>query len=104
MQFRFLKFYAWFFVIYSYIVFIITQNLEVEFWIGFSVAACCIIAIFFIKETGHIEDPCDKIDDIRKLKLNDSYERRYKKFVQEAISERLEREVSEFIEKGGRMN
>ena len=100
-QFKFLKIYSNFFSIYMFLIFSLTQYMEVEFWIGFSLM---VVAIIFqtvvIKERVYVDDIALPMT-LDELDIDDSYKKRYNEFRSNVVSDKIDLEIKEYLAKNG---
>ena len=92
-QFRFLKVYANIFSLYTFLIFILTQHLEIELWIAFGLMVFAIIVqTFLIKESEKLDD-INEEEKMDELEFKDSYRKRYLNFVENMVSDPIDIEI-----------
>ena len=92
-QFRFLKVYANIFSFYTFLIFILTQHLEIELWIAFGLMMLAVIVqTFLIKESKRLDD-INEEEKIDELEFKDSYRKRYLNFVENMVSDLIDIEI-----------
>ena len=76
-----------------FVIFALTQHMEVEFWIGFTLMVLAIIIqTFVIKERVYFDDTSLPAT-LEELEITDSYKKRYIKFREGVIDDRTDLEI-----------